>query len=231
MQFYWPLKEVHITQKFGNKSKSYAIGYHMGIDLRAPRRTPVYAAESGKVAVAKTTAPFDGYGCHIAIDHLNGLFSVYAHLDECIVIQGQDIAIGQLIGYSGGNAQDYPKPKSGYTKAGFSTAYHLHYEIDKGAISAAHCIDPTPITTVLTQAALVKPIPEWAKMVAEKAKKKGVINDWTNPLQMVCDEKAEWIFEKLGLLDPTKHEGGVSLARFAIIQDKLGLFDKIPDKK
>lgn len=206
MQFFWPLKEIRITQAFGHKSKAYAMGYHMGIDLHAPRRTPVYAAQAGRVAIAKTQAPFDGYGCHIVVDHLNGLFSVYGHLDECIVKKDESVQIGQLIGFSGGNKKDYPKPNSGYTKAGFSTAYHLHYEIDKGMIGAAHCIDPTPITTFNKNPMANDPnfIPDWAKASLEKAHKKGFKLPEPNT-------------------SPTKYE-------MAVYFDKLGLFDKLPDQ-
>lgn len=201
MIFFWPLKEVYVTQKFGNGSRSYALGYHMGIDLRSAKRTPVYAAQAGRVAMAKTTAPFDGYGCHVVLDHLNGLFSVYAHLDECIVKKDENVAAGQLLGFSGGNKADYPKPKiGGYTKAGFSTAYHLHYEIDKGMIGASHCIDPTPITIFNKNFMENDPnfIPDWAKSAVEKARKKGLKLESPNTPIMKYEEAV--VLDKLGLL-------------------------------
>ncbi|MES2395069.1 MAG: M23 family metallopeptidase [Bacteroidota bacterium] len=207
MEFFWPLKEIHITQAFGNKSSAYAMGYHMGIDLRASRRTPVYAAQSGLVAVAKTLAPFDGYGCHIALDHGNSIFSVYGHLDEVLVTINEIVVAGQLIGLSGGNPKDYQKPKSGYTKAGFSTAYHLHYELDKGAIGASHCINPTPITIFnpIYKMADQNFIPDWAKASVDKAHKKGLELPSPNT-------------------PPQKYE-------MAVYFDKLGLLDKLPDQK
>lgn len=203
----------------------------MGVDLRAKRDTPVFAAQAGTVVVAKKDGIFDGYGAHVTIDHGNGLYSVYGHLDEVLVTVGQKVDIWQLIGRTGGNSKDYPKPKSGYTKAGFSTAYHLHYEIDKGAIGASYCINPTPITTIYMEPKVIE-IPDFGKPTVEKCKRKGIIMDWTNPDSVIANQKVEWIFEKMGLLDPTKHdENGLSLLRLAIILDRAGLIDRLPDVK
>lgn len=74
-------------------------------------------------------------------------------------------------------------------------------------------------------------IPIWALASAHKAERKGVITNWENPLEIVASEKAEWIFEKLGVLNSVKHEGGINLSRFAVLLDKVGLLDKLPDLK
>ena len=66
-------------------------------------------------------------------------------------------------------------------------------------------------------------IPNWAAEIAEKAKAKGVITHWDDPFDVVGGERMEWIFEKLGLLDPAKHEGNLTLVRFAVILDRLNL--------
>jgi hypothetical protein len=235
MKFYWPLDTVFITQHFGRKSKAYPLGYHMGVDLRCKRGTDVYSAQNGKVVKAKYLPPFDGYGCHIVIDHGNNMFSIYAHLDSVNVKVGDVIKAHQLIGKTGGNPRDYGaktgnvKVNGAFTKAGNSSGYHLHYEIDKNGISPRYSINPEPITFTYDLSMATPIIPPWAKDVSDKSKKKGLINDWSNPVEIVASEKAEWIFEKLGLLDPKKHEGGINLARFAIIVDKLGLIDKLPD--
>lgn len=69
-------------------------------------------------------------------------------------------------------------------------------------------------------------IPEWAKESVEKAKASGIITNWENPFKQVGDEVLEWSLEKAGLLDPEKHEGFVSLVRWAVVLDKLGKLDK-----
>lgn len=167
MQFFFPLKSVTITQPFGVKNSLYAIGYHMGLDLHAPRDTQVFAAQKGKVVVSKDVGPFDGYGAHIVIDHGNGIFSMYGHLDVIYAGLGAIVDPGQLIAFSGGNPQDYGAPAGSmklngeYTRAGASTAPHLHYELDKGAIGASHSIDPAPLT-ILNQIFTMTPVlPAW----------------------------------------------------------------------
>lgn len=65
-------------------------------------------------------------------------------------------------------------------------------------------------------------IPAWGKEAADKAKKKGIITDWSDPFEPIANERVEWIFEKVGLLDPTQHSGSVTLIEFAAILDRLG---------
>lgn len=231
MDFLWPLDVVSISQKFGVKSSAYPLGYHMGIDLRCKRGTPVKAAQTGKVIVSKSSPPFDGYGAHVVLDHGNGFFSIYGHLDVVSVKVGDKIEMGATVGLSGGNPRDYgakggAKTVNGkLTKAGNSTGPHLHYEIDKGGVGVKLSIDPAKITFYPEKFMALK-IPEWAKGAADKAKKKNLITDWSNPLEKVGEEKLEWIFEKLGLLDPKKHEGNITLSRLACVLDKLGLLEK-----
>lgn len=210
MKFYWPLKTVFVTQAFGRKSSAYPMGYHMGIDLRAPKNTPVYAAQAGKVVVAKNMPPYDGYGAHVVIDHGEGLYSVYGHLDVVVAKLGARVKLGELIGYSGGNPHDYGalgksmKVNGKFTKAGNSTAPHLHYEIDQGGIGARFCINPTPLTSFNNNLDMPQEIiPDWAGPALAKARKKGFkMPDADQP--------------------PTKYE-------LAVYFDKLGLLDKLPD--
>lgn len=68
-----------------------------------------------------------------------------------------------------------------------------------------------------------KEIAMWAKTAAEKARRKGVIVDWENPQAFMTGEEIEFVFEKLGLVDPSKHQGGVSRERMAVTLDRLNL--------
>lgn len=71
---------------------------HPGLDLRAASGTPVRASGPGRVALAG-----DLYfsGRTVILDHGAGLFTVYAHLSEVSVREGDEVAAGQLVGLSG----------------------------------------------------------------------------------------------------------------------------------
>ncbi len=99
---------------------------HTGIDIPAPKGTPVLAAGSGKVVWAGYGLYFlreefrDPYGLAVAIKHNfgyqgNDLYTVYGHLDELIAYQGQDVQPGDLIGKVG--------------ETGKVTGPHLHFEV------------------------------------------------------------------------------------------------------
>jgi len=83
---------------------------HAGIDIAAPRNANVLAANTGKVMLAM---PLIITGNSIVIDHGEGIFSVYFHLDKLFVKQGELVNRGQLIGAVG--------------STGFSTGPHLHF--------------------------------------------------------------------------------------------------------
>jgi LAS superfamily LD-carboxypeptidase LdcB len=88
---------------------------HAGIDVSAGSGAPVVAADCGKTSNVGWES---GYGNVVVIDHGNGVFTRYAHLDVQLVKQGQAIKKGQLIAYEG--------------STGGSTGPHLHFEVRKG---------------------------------------------------------------------------------------------------
>lgn len=71
---------------------------HSGLDIRAPSGTPVYATQSGRVALAE---PLYLSGNTVVIDHGLGLYSLYFHLSAINVKQGDEVAAGALIGRVG----------------------------------------------------------------------------------------------------------------------------------
>lgn len=87
--------------------------YHGGVDFRCPTGTPVYASDSGYVAIAKNLTY--SYGRYILINHGNGLSTLYAHNSQLLVSQGQAVERGQLIAYSG--------------STGNSSGPHCHFEV------------------------------------------------------------------------------------------------------
>ncbi len=106
--FGWPVSG-RITQKFWS--------HHPGIDIGAPKGTPIYAADSGYVVVAGWDQERVSYGFMILIDHGNGYITRYGHLSSFNVEVGDSVKKGQLIGRVG--------------STGNSTGPHLHFEIIK----------------------------------------------------------------------------------------------------
>lgn len=88
---------------------------HSGIDLTAPTGTSVHSTGDGKIIKTGYTA--GGYGKRIIIDHGFGYKTLYAHLNEIHVKEGQKVKRGEVIGTVG--------------NTGRSTAPHLHYEVRK----------------------------------------------------------------------------------------------------
>ena len=91
---------------------------HFGMDFSAPRGTPIYATGDGTVTRADSRAA--GFGKHVRIDHGFGYVSIYAHMDRYVVVKGDKVKRGDLIGYVG--------------SSGRSVAPHLHYEIVKDGV-------------------------------------------------------------------------------------------------
>jgi murein DD-endopeptidase MepM/ murein hydrolase activator NlpD len=85
---------------------------HQGLDFAAPTGSPVAAINSGKVILA---SPLYFEGNCVVIDHGQGLLSLYLHLSEFKVKEGDEVESGQLIALSGGT--------------GRATGPHLHLAI------------------------------------------------------------------------------------------------------
>lgn len=109
----WPV-EGTIRSAFGARSDPFSGegAFHTGIDLAAPRGTPVQSTADGVIA---TVGWSGGYGRLLVVDHGNGVETYYAHLSRFLVLPGQEVRRGQVIALSGGT--------------GHSTGPHLHYEV------------------------------------------------------------------------------------------------------
>lgn len=87
-----------------------------GVDLATATGSPVYAAASGTVIVAKGGGGWNGgYGNYVVIKHGNGTQTLYAHLNTVAVSTGATVSQGDVIG--------------GVGNTGKSTAPHLHFEV------------------------------------------------------------------------------------------------------
>ena len=119
--FAWPLKG-EIVSGFGTKATGLR---NDGVNIAAPRGTPVRAAEGGIVAYAGNE--LRGFGNLVLLRHADGWITAYAHNDEILVRRGDQVARGQDIARVG--------------STGNVSAPQLHFEIRKGG--EAH--DPVPL--------------------------------------------------------------------------------------
>lgn len=100
--FIWPV-EGKIISAFGAKDQG---NQNDGINISAPRGTPVRATENGVVAYAGNE--LRGFGNLVLIRHSDGWITAYAHNDELLVRRGQIVRKGQdiaTVGSSGGVAE------------------------------------------------------------------------------------------------------------------------------
>jgi murein DD-endopeptidase MepM/ murein hydrolase activator NlpD len=75
---------------------------HLGLDFRVPTGTPVTAMNDGSVLLAR---PLYFEGNFVVIDHGQGLLTLYLHLSEFKVKEGDQVKRGQLIALSGGTGR------------------------------------------------------------------------------------------------------------------------------
>lgn len=116
--------------------RGYAAG-HGGVDLVAPRGTPVRAAASGTVIFA---GRYYGYGNMVDIEHPDGTVTRYGHLSAFApgLQPGLRVGAGRVLGSVG--------------STGFATGPHLHFEVrvngrpvdPKPALALAACTPKSP---------------------------------------------------------------------------------------
>ena len=85
------------------------------VDIAAPTGTAIHATQDGTVILVRSTGYNGGYGKYIAIEHENGIQTLYAHMSKTIVEVGDVVNKGQVIGLVG--------------STGHSTGPHVHYEV------------------------------------------------------------------------------------------------------
>lgn len=93
----WPV-DGPVVSGFG--SRFGGAEFHQGIDIAVPSGTPIRAAAAGTVIFTEPESASGGYGNFTCIDHGGGLSTCYAHQESFAVTAGQQVAQGQVIGYS-----------------------------------------------------------------------------------------------------------------------------------
>ena len=110
-----PIKNMYnVTSGFGMRIHpiSKVRRMHYGVDITAPKGTPVYATADGEISKKQT---YSAYGTCVLIEHGYTYETLYAHLSKKAVKPGQKIKRGELVGYVG--------------STGLSIGSHLHYEV------------------------------------------------------------------------------------------------------
>jgi murein DD-endopeptidase MepM/ murein hydrolase activator NlpD len=109
----WPVNGI-LSSSFGGRTDPFSGegAFHTGVDLATASRTPVHVTADGVVLSAGWSG---AYGKLVVIDHGNGLETYYAHLSQWLVVPGQEVRLGDVIGLSGAT--------------GRVTSPHVHYEV------------------------------------------------------------------------------------------------------
>ena len=113
--FTWPVPSGgRISSTFGSREAPTegASTYHKGIDIAASSGSKVVAAAGGEVVIATYSASAGNY---VMINHGSGVYTVYMHMANLGVSEGQEVKQGESIGSVG--------------STGYSTGPHLHFGI------------------------------------------------------------------------------------------------------
>jgi len=116
-RFDWPERGAFIiTQEFG---RTIFNSFHTGLDMAYLDRCggPIYAAGDGIVlADGRPNSKYGDWAIGVIVGHSQHLATLYWHLSREIVTVGQEVHVGDMIGYEG--------------DTGFATGCHLHFEVD-----------------------------------------------------------------------------------------------------
>lgn len=81
-------------------------------DFAAPKGTPIYAVQDGKVLIADGSGYNGGYGLYVVIDFNDGGQAIFGHMSKVAAVAGEEVKQGDIIGYVG--------------STGRSTGNHIH---------------------------------------------------------------------------------------------------------
>ncbi len=109
-----PAAEAAVSDVFGSERifNGKTSSPHLGLDFRVPSGTPVHAMNDGTVLLAR---PLYFEGNFVVLDHGQGFLTLYLHLSEFKVKEGERVKRGQVVGLSGGT--------------GRATGPHLHVAV------------------------------------------------------------------------------------------------------
>jgi len=105
---------TRMTSRYGRRSNPFGnyTSIHSGVDYRGPVGAPIQAAAEGIVSMSRVRGR---YGKTVVITHKNGFTTLYGHLSDYGVKEGDRVVKGQTIGFVG--------------QTGRVTGPHLHFEV------------------------------------------------------------------------------------------------------
>jgi murein DD-endopeptidase MepM/ murein hydrolase activator NlpD len=117
-----PNDQFVLTSPFGSRINPFTrvTDFHKGLDLSAPRGTPVYVTADGVVTFAgryplRRSVNWWRFGNVVVVNHADRFITIYGHLDTINVRAGQRVKQSDVIATVG--------------STGWSTNSHLHYEV------------------------------------------------------------------------------------------------------
>jgi len=117
-----PADQFVLTSPFGNRVNPFTRvnDFHKGLDLSAPRGTPIYATADGVVTFAgryplRQSVNWWRFGNVVVVNHADRFITIYGHCSTTAVSAGQKVKQGDVIATVG--------------STGWSTNSHLHYEV------------------------------------------------------------------------------------------------------
>ena len=106
----------------GGLTQGYYAG-HYAYDIADRSRPPIVAVSGGTVITA-AYGWNGGYGNYVIIDHGNGYKTLYAHMEELYVSEGDWVGMGDTVGKMGNTGRVYG-----------ATGIHLHFEISYNGVN------------------------------------------------------------------------------------------------
>lgn len=159
---------------------------HTGIDIPAPRHTPVIAAAGGKVVWAGyglyygTDNANDPYGLAVTIRHDFGfqgqrLYTIYAHMDEIKVVVGQEVKTGDVLGLVG--------------TTGRTSGPHVHFEVR---------LERNSYFTTYNPELWLSPPQGWGVLVGQLKNTNGSLLDGQDVTVRNKDTRQKWVIRTYG---------------------------------
>ncbi|MEM7802325.1 MAG: peptidoglycan DD-metalloendopeptidase family protein, partial [Chloroflexota bacterium] len=177
----WPTEYRVITQPFGANPGYYSqfgLPGHEGVDIRALSGTKIFCVAQGRVYRVHRDHSNHNYGIHVRIQHRDGYQTIYAHLEEVFVDQGDVVQAGTVLGIA--------------DSTGNSAGSHLHFSLKKSGSADENwpynIIDPTPY---------LLPLMAWKKPVGP------YVSGWINRLSLYIVDN----LGQVGRDDATLHLG------------------------
>ena len=111
----YPVYDGYYMRPIIGGVKTQGIHGHNAVDMASLYGVNIYASAEGEVILSRSGGWNGGYGSYIILKHDNGTQTVYGHLSQTLVSEGETVTQGEVIGKMG--------------RTGHATGVHLHFEI------------------------------------------------------------------------------------------------------